>query len=82
MPAALELLNDPAQSGTNVAQWAKYKWSMEWQETHLDSIRLLKMLAQCYWELAFPDLHELGLTAYKPALIYATQKHTNGISGL
>ena len=32
MPAALELLNDFAQSGVSVAQWVDYKWNMEWQE--------------------------------------------------
>ena len=29
----LELLNDPAGSGTSVARWAEYRWSMEWLES-------------------------------------------------
>ena len=32
VPAALELLKDPTQSGTNVARWIEYNWSMEWQK--------------------------------------------------
>ena len=32
VPAALKLLNDPTQQGTSVAQYAKYRWSIKWQE--------------------------------------------------
>ena len=32
MPAALELLNDPALLGIDIARWAKYRWSMDEQE--------------------------------------------------
>ena len=73
--ATLELLNDAAQSGTSVAQWSKYKrsiWSGE--KTPLDSIHLLKMLAQSHRDLTFPDLHGSGLIASEPVLIYSAQK--------
>ena len=33
VPAALELLNDPAQSGISAAKWAECRRSMEWQES-------------------------------------------------
>ena len=40
---------------------------------------LLEMLAQHLHDLVFPDLHGSGLIAPEPALVYSTQKHTNGI---
>ena len=40
VPASLELLNNPAKSGTSVAQWEEFKWSMEWEKMPLDSIHL------------------------------------------
>ena len=79
MPGALELLNNPAQSCISVAQWAEYRWSMEWQKRLLDSIHLLGMLAQRHRELAFPDVHGSGLTAFEPALIYSARKRTYGV---
>ena len=30
--AALKMLNDLAQSGTSVAGWAEYRWSIKWRE--------------------------------------------------
>ena len=32
MPAAQQLLKDPAQSDTSVARWTEYKWTMEGRE--------------------------------------------------
>ena len=51
--ATLELLNDPAQSGISVAQWAEYNVAWNDGKTTLNSLHLLKMLAQHLQELAF-----------------------------
>ena len=45
----------------------------------LDSIHLLKMLAQHHRDLALPDLHGSGLIASEPTLVYHAQKRTNGV---
>ena len=70
LPAASELLKNPAQSGTSVTRWAEYKWSMEWREnaSRLHTFILdhtLKMLAQRHRNLFLfylyiypPDLQE------------------------
>ena len=48
-------------------------------ETPLDSISLLKMLPQRHQDLAFPNQHGSGLFASELALVYSTQKRTNGV---
>ena len=42
------------------------------------AVNWLRMLAQRYQKLAFPDLHGSGVTAFEPASIYSDQKHTDG----
>ena len=49
------------------------------EKTTFDTIHLLNMLAQRSWDLAFPDLHGLGLIFTEPVLVYSAQKRTNGI---
>ena len=79
VPAALELVNNPTQSGTSVARWAEDRWDMKWQKTLLDSIYLLKILFQRCRELVFPDLHESSFTASEPTLFYSVQKRANSV---
>ena len=57
MPAALKLLNNPAQSDGSVAQWAEYKYSMEWQENASQLNTFIKDVSPMPTGLAFPDLN-------------------------
>ena len=63
MPAALELLNNPTQSGISVARWEEYKWSIEWRDNTFDSIYLLRMLAK----------HHRGLAKHHRGLAFLNQ---------
>ena len=51
LTATLELLNDPAQSGTSVAKGRNINGAYSGQKTSLDSIHLLKMLSKRHQEL-------------------------------
>ena len=83
MPAALELLNDPARQapilhdGRNMEYRCTVKWSGE--KTPLDSIHSLKILAQRHQELVFRNLGGSSLTVFETALVYSAQKRRNRV---
>ena len=53
-PAALELLNNPAQSSISVAQWVEYKWRMVWRENLSRFHNLKKDVIPTPPEIIFP----------------------------
>ena len=54
MLAALELLNDFAQSGNSVAQWADYKWNIGWRENTFRLHLFIAAISSVPFEMFFP----------------------------
>ena len=52
--AAVELLDNPAQSGTSVARWAEYTWSMEWRENASSLHTFIKDVSPMPLGISFP----------------------------
>ena len=67
VPAALEL-NDLAQSGTSVVQWANYNWNMGWWES---SSRSLQTSVHFHRKCSSPKLHGPSSIAFEQTFGYA-----------
>ena len=77
--AALELVNKPAQSGTNVARLTEYRWSMEWRENASQLYTFIMDSSPTPLEISFPRSRGSSLSAFEPALVYSNQKRTNEV---
>ena len=60
MPAALEPLNQPAQSGTSVERWAEYKWSIEWAKNASRLHKFIKDVSPTPPRFSFPRPARIG----------------------
>ena len=79
VPAALELLNNPVQLGTTVAQWAEYKSRMEWRENAFRIHTFIKDTSLTSTGISLPKPGWSRLTVSKLVLIYSAQKRTNEV---
>ena len=79
MPTALELLNDPTQPGTSIAQCGNYKWNVEWGESTSLLYAFIADTSSVPLGMLFPDLHGSGHIAFELALGCSAQQCINRI---